>query len=840
MGSTQVGKFFRAISIKMYRLVVIGLLLVLVFLALPVFAGMGQSLISIYLPIIFKNYPPPTPIPAPGRLVLSELVYDPASAEPDGEWLEIYNAGGLPLPLIYYKIGDEEMRSGKEGMLQFPDDLILAPGQVIVIANAASVFKAAYGRNPDFEMRESDLQVPNMTKYADWSGGNIELENTGDEVLVLNASDQVVDAVSWGSSAFAFFPSATKVNEGHSLARSPAYQDTDSAADWIEDSNPQPGEVDRRTPTPTITSTFTQTYTPTQTPIPTLTATSTPTSTATFTLTPTITQTLDPTISPTVTATPSYTPIPSETPTSTATLTPTASQTPTPTRTPTETPTRTPTRTRTPTKTPTPGPTATHTPTSPPTPEIGWLLVSEVLYDPNTQEPDGEWIEIYNAGGGWVDLAACKLGDEETQGGSEGMYQFPAGSMIVPGQVVIVANRASAFVSAYSYPPDYELINTNSAVPDMLKYSAWATGSIQLGNLEDELLLLGPGDQVLDALSWGGSTWAFDPSVRLVNPGHSLERRPVYLDTDQASDWVDRAQPMPGQVDPPSATQTPTLTPTATGTQTPTATSTFTPTPTSTFTPTLTHTPTRTDTPTMTATPTLTPTITDTPLFTFTPTPTASPTLTPTSTPTPTPTPILGLLISEVLYDPTGVEPQREWIEIYNAGDQAIQLGNYKIGDCQAEGGGEGMYQFLPGTSLASKHVLIVADQAAAFIAEYGFQPDYEFVESDPDIPNLTSDATWCSGVINLGNINDELLILDSSDIVSDALSWGGSSWAFNPPCPDVAEGHSLERRPVNVDTNSAADWIDQSQPNPGQVTLNIWRSVLDWLVGVFTDNRLF
>ncbi|MBP1694261.1 MAG: hypothetical protein H6Q37_2144, partial [Chloroflexi bacterium] len=401
----------------MSRLAVVVILLVLAFLALPVLTALSQTFISTYLPIILNNWPSPTPTPAPARLVVSELVYDPTGAEPDGEWFEIYNAGGLSASLKNHKIGDEELRGGKEGMLQFPDGLILAPGQVIVIANAASVFRAAYGRNPDFEMRESDIQVPNLVKYSDWSGGNIELENTGDEILLLNPFDQVVDTVSWGSSAYAFFPSAVKVKEGHSLARSPAYQDTNSSADWIEVLIPQPGDVDRRTPTPTITPTYTQTNTPTQTPTPTHTATPTPTCTGTFTQTPTITQTLDPTISPTVTSTPSHTPIPSYTPTSTATPTTTASSTPTPSATPTETQTRTPTRTRTPTSTQTPGPTATSTPTSAPTPETGWLLVSEVLYDPITAEPDGEWIEIYNAGGGWIDLSVYKLGDEEAQGG---------------------------------------------------------------------------------------------------------------------------------------------------------------------------------------------------------------------------------------------------------------------------------------------------------------------------------------------------------------------------------------------------------------------------------------
>ena len=559
-----------------------------------------------------------------------------------------------------------------------------------------------------------------------------------------------------------------------------------------------------------------------------------------------MTQTPTRTGTPTVTNTPTLTSTITATPTATPTRTPTITSTPTPTRTTTPTRTSTPTTTatasHTPTRTATPTQTTTPTPTSLPTPGTGWLLVSEAMVDALDAEPDGEWVEIYNAGGSMVDLSTHKVGDEETQGGSEGMFQFPPGAQIVPGQAIVVASRASVFANRYGFWPDYELVNSDAGTPDMLKYVHWSTGSVQFSNTEDEILILGPTDQVVDALSWGSSTWAFNPAIALVEEGHSLERRPAYLDTDQASDWSDQPLPQPGEVDPPAVTQTPTLTATATATATASATPTFTSTPTPTRTSTSTGTETATPSATITPTGTSTPTITETPLLTYTPTPTATSTpqptwtntptvtLTPTSSPTPTSTPVLGLLISEVLYDPVGVEPASEWIEIYNAGSQAIQLDQYKIGDCQTVGGGEGMYMFTAGTSLAVGQVLVVANQAVEFMTRYGFQPGFELAESDPDIPNLTSFTAWCSGAVHLGNINDEVLLLDGNDQVVDALSWGSSSWAFDPPCPDIEEGHSLGRQPANTDTNRAADWINQDQPNPGQVVLGGWRAFLTWL----------
>lgn len=43
-------------------------------------------------------------------------------------------------------------------------------------------------------------------------------------------------------------------------------------------------------------------------------------------------------------------------------------------------------------------------------------------------------------------------------------------------------------------------------------------------------------------------------------------------------------------------------------------------------------------------------------------------------------TPIGGLLISEVLFEPTGADNGREWIELYNATGAAINLSGYSLG----------------------------------------------------------------------------------------------------------------------------------------------------------------
>ncbi|MEA3440800.1 MAG: hypothetical protein U9R58_11000, partial [Chloroflexota bacterium] len=111
-----------------------------------------------------------------------------------------------------------------------------------------------------------------------------------------------------------------------------------------------------------------------------------------------------------------------------------------------------------------------------------------------------------------------------------------------------------------------------------------------------------------------------------------------------------------------------------------------------------------------------------------------------------------------------------------------------------------------------------IANQALEFETVYGFKPDYELVESDPEVPNLEKYSDWASGSVALNNTGDDVLVLDAGDNLLDALSWGSSTWAFDPSAPDVAQGYSLARSPVEADTDTSDDWVEQDVPNPGEV----------------------
>lgn len=145
-------------------------------------------------------------------------------------------------------------------------------------------------------------------------------------------------------------------------------------------------------------------------------------------------------------------------------------------------------------------------------------------------------------------------------------------------------------------------------------------------------------------------------------------------------------------------------------------------------------------------------------------------------------------------------------------------LSVYKIGDAGVGDPGEGMLKFPPGASIAAGQVVVVANQGDRFYARYGFMPDYEMISTEPSVPDMVAYTIWARGPVSLGNTGDEVLLLDAGDSEIDIVSWGCSSYAFTPSVPEVESGHSIERCPMSVDSDSAADWQDQPDPTPGNV----------------------
>jgi len=199
--------------------------------------------------------------------------------------------------------------------------------------------------------------------------------------------------------------------------------------------------------------------------------------------------------------------------------------------------------------------------------------------------------------------------------------------------------------------------------------------------------------------------------------------------------------------------------------------------------------------------------VSGTPTPESTPTPTAEPTATPsapvpelTSTPTPTATPVAShLVINEVYYDVglgKGDEPANEWIEIYNASSQPVDLQNWQLCDNQ-----------YCRSITASSQVL----RPGNFAVITNNESTWGYWTMPPEALKVV-----LSPSLSLGNDGDRVILKDNSGNVVDKMSYGNDSSVFNPPCPDIAAGHSLERSPAGKDTDTAGDFVDRSSPTPG------------------------
>jgi predicted ribosomally synthesized peptide with SipW-like signal peptide len=150
------------------------------------------------------------------------------------------------------------------------------------------------------------------------------------------------------------------------------------------------------------------------------------------------------------------------------------------------------------------------------------------------------------------------------------------------------------------------------------------------------------------------------------------------------------------------------------------------------------------------------------------------------------------VVINEVLYDPTGAEPAEEWIEFYNAGGTAVDLGGYTITD------NFGTFT-LPSYSLGAGSYAVLATSGVSFNAVYGFSPHLS------------------GSTLSLSNTGDYIILKDSTSIELDIVVWGTGSYGGITPHYDVAQGHSIARSPDGVDTDDCSvDFVDDNTPTPG------------------------
>ena len=212
-------------------------------------------------------------------------------------------------------------------------------------------------------------------------------------------------------------------------------------------------------------------------------------------------------------------------------------------------------------------------------------------------------------------------------------------------------------------------------------------------------------------------------------------------------------------------------------------------------------------------------------------------------------------VVNEVMYNPDlSPDAYGEWIEIYNPTGSSWDLTNYKLGDEETQGGGEGMYLFPDGTTIGANSYLIICQRCDTFFNDYGFNADLEFKDSDNNASNdMLKYTSWATGVVALSNSGDEVILLDDTDKPIDVAVYGSGNFPGVTPHSTVAEGHSIERNPPGEDTDDCSvDMMDQNPETPGQPAANqppeilsVWRGPycpqsgsVDTICAEITDDR--
>jgi len=178
-------------------------------------------------------------------ILLSQIYYGGGAND---EWVELVNATPGVVSLGSFKEGDEETPGGNEGMGLLPASS-LGAGQTFVVARDGSTFLAQHGFHADVEALGSDPATPDLTPFSAWAS-NIatRIKNGGDELLVLDASNTVLDVFTFhGGSWPGVVPSAAS-SPGCSSQRTPWNVDTDDCSvDFTDQASPNPRSVSAST-----------------------------------------------------------------------------------------------------------------------------------------------------------------------------------------------------------------------------------------------------------------------------------------------------------------------------------------------------------------------------------------------------------------------------------------------------------------------------------------------------------------------------------------------------------------------------------------------------------------
>ncbi|MEZ4865381.1 MAG: lamin tail domain-containing protein [Caldilineaceae bacterium] len=136
---------------------------------------------------------------APSDLQIAQVLYSGS----DEEFITLQNSGSSTLDLSGWVIGDAQTSGKGEGMYALPSGLALAPGELLVLARNGVAFRNRWGSPAHAEFEASDENTPDLARRRDLATGTLALNDSGDEVLLLNPAGELADAVAFANGDYA-------------------------------------------------------------------------------------------------------------------------------------------------------------------------------------------------------------------------------------------------------------------------------------------------------------------------------------------------------------------------------------------------------------------------------------------------------------------------------------------------------------------------------------------------------------------------------------------------------------------------------------------------------------
>jgi hypothetical protein len=142
------------------------------------------------------------------ELVIQAFGYNTSGSRP--EWVQIQNHSSITITLSDYAIGDEEDRGGAgEGMFLLPD-VDLAPGDLFTMRVRGDDGGWTYSTPDPTYCWNCGVGYTNLDNYSLWGGTAGDLDDAGDEVVLLRTNggvddpdgtidDFIIDAICYGS-----------------------------------------------------------------------------------------------------------------------------------------------------------------------------------------------------------------------------------------------------------------------------------------------------------------------------------------------------------------------------------------------------------------------------------------------------------------------------------------------------------------------------------------------------------------------------------------------------------------------------------------------------------------